>query len=101
MRLRDLNPKLSGTLGSGILRFDCPLGHPHKIRVPVSRSGERPAWKASGAFPDTVTLTPSINAHSGEPNDEGLSDGKHKAEYDAAAECGWHGFITNGEIRNA
>lgn len=36
------------------------------------------AWKIEGTFPETTTVTPSI---------------------DASASGHWHGFITNGEIR--
>jgi len=89
MRLRDLNPVLS----EGHLFFDCPLGHPHRLGIPVA------PWNPTGEFPDSLTLTPSIQAHGGHVNDETLSDGHHKAEYDAAAACSWHGFITNGEVR--
>lgn len=95
--LRDLNAKLEGTLADGVLHFDCPLSHPHKIRVPVNATGEEKHWKATGVFPDTLTLTPSIHAHSAAPNDMDLRGEAYKA----AAECGWHGFIRNGEAVNA
>jgi hypothetical protein len=85
MRLRDLNPKLVGTLDAGYLRFDCPYpGHGHVLRVRVHRAsyaevnGER-TWQASGEYPDTLTLHPSINA-------------------DTPDHPCWHGFITNGEV---
>jgi hypothetical protein len=89
VRLADLNPKLVGSNDEGILRFDCPLGHAHKIRVPVGRYGDATGWNASGAFPETLTLTPSIHAHTAEPHD--LRDPNNR-------DCGWHGFVTNGEI---
>ena len=89
MRLTELHPKLV----VGLLEFDCPLGHPHRIIIRAEK------WSPRGGFPDALTLTPSVLAHSGVPNDESLSDGQHKAEYDAAARCGWHGFIENGEVR--
>lgn len=77
MRLADLEPKLEGTLDNGVLRFDCPLpGHTHAIRVPLGTSH----WKATGEFPDTLSITPSINNDSPE----------HPC---------WHGHITEGEIR--
>lgn len=77
MRLRDLDPKMTGTNENGWLRFDCPLpGHSHSIRVPLGTSH----WTASGEFPDTLTLTPSVNADS--------------AEFPC-----WHGHITNGEVK--
>lgn len=88
MRLSELNPVLE----FGHLFFDCPQGHPHRIGIPIDK------WSPTGGFPDSLTLTPSILVHKGAPTDDGLSDGKHKEEYDAAAKCGWHGFITNGEV---
>lgn len=107
MRLTDLNPTLDGTTGEGTLTFNCPLGHPHTISVPIGMIGQHSlrsiprVWGATGAFPDSLTLTPSITSHVGAPIDESLSDGKHQAEYDAAAKCGWHGFVRSGEVTNA
>ena len=82
MKLRDLDPRLrGGDLASGaFLVFDCPAcspkGDAHGIRVPlapkVDQNGQ--SWQHSGEFPDTLTLSPSINAG-----------------------C-WHGWIENGEI---
>lgn len=82
MRLADLNPKLEGSLERGVITFDCPLGHAHKIRVPIHAApfGEVDGvryWQASGAFPDALTLHPSV--------ENGPS-------------C-WHGNITNGAIQ--
>lgn len=92
MRLSDLKPELR----DGVLCFDCPLGHTaHRLMFHIQR------WSPTGVFPDSLTLTPSIQVYGGVPNDESLSDGQHKAEYDAAAACNWHGFITNGEVTNA
>jgi hypothetical protein len=87
MKLTDLNPKFSGTNEEGWLRFDCPLGHAHKIRVPVGRYGTARGWEATGVFPHSISLTPSIHAIQAEPN-------RPTDERD----CGWHGFVTNGEI---
>lgn len=86
MKLADLNPKLEGSLADGVLRFDCPYpNHSHKIRVAVSNDGRNGTWKAEGEFPDSLTLSPSINA-----NTEGR-DHEH-------IEC-WHGYIKVGEIQ--
>ena len=77
MKLRDLDPKLSD---SGILRFDCPTcspkGNAHGIRVPLAPAVDKygQSWQHTGEFPDTLTLTPSVNAG-----------------------C-WHGSIKNGDI---
>lgn len=103
-RLADLNPKLDGTVAEGTLTFNCPAGHPHTISVPIGAIGghslqARPhTWGATGEFPDSLTLTPSIMSHYGAPIDESLSDGNHQAEYDAAAKCGWHGWVKNGDV---
>lgn len=88
MRLADLDPKLEGTLESGVLRFDCPLGHGHKFRVHLGPNGGAVyprEWAASGEFPDTLTLHPSIDA-----SQDFTGTG--------AAPCGWHGLITNGDV---
>lgn len=85
MKLTDLNPKLEGTLFNGVLRFDCPLGHGHKFRVPL---GGTSRWQAQGHYPDLLTITPSIDA-----NVHASKSGGKKPV------CSWHGFITEGEIR--
>lgn len=108
-RLADLDPVLKGTVEDGFLRFDCP--HPgctHQVGVYISaapfhtrelreheRVFENPAgpipkvkvWQASGEFPDTLTLQPSIDLI------EADEDGNKIRTL-----C-WHGFITDGEIR--
>lgn len=74
MKLADLDPKLA----ANVLSFDCPCGAGHKIRVPIGAqlpnrsAGE--VWQASGEFPASFTITPSIDAG-----------------------C-WHGHVTDGEI---
>lgn len=83
MRLADLAPRLEGSLAHGALDFECPTpGHTHRIRVLVgtatgTRDGEK-VWAATGTFPDSVSLYPSVDA--------------------SKAGC-WHGYITNGEVR--
>lgn len=103
MKLSDLNPVFlqSGgpgitcsdtgepvpvTLGVGVM-FDCPCGNhdeEHRCYVPFSNpigSGSyinEKGWQRTGDTLDTLTLMPSI-----------LRIG----------DCGWHGFITNGEVR--
>ena len=78
IRLSALNPTLHEE--AGILVFDCPKctgDNVHRIRVALDPPAKNPKpWKRTGAFPDTLTLTPSINAG-----------------------C-WHGYVTNGEIVN-
>jgi hypothetical protein len=77
MKLSELDPKLSD---SGFLRFDCPAcsksWNAHGIRVPLAPAvdGRGQSWQHTGAFPDSLTLTPSVDAG-----------------------C-WHGRIVNGEI---
>jgi hypothetical protein len=82
---RDGNP-VPERPGVGVL-FDCPCGNhdeSHQLFVPfknpigdgVPYDGER-GWQRTGETFETLTLTPSILRIGG---------------------CGWHGFITNGEI---
>jgi hypothetical protein len=104
VRLTELDPKLVGSLEDGVVTFDCPFPAcqakgPHRVRVPVSsapfhkrdpRPGEHGSkndgkvrvWQASGSFPDSLTLVPSINI----------------VDDDDKTIC-WHGHITNGEAR--
>lgn len=67
MRLSELNPKLSD---GNILRFDCPCGQGHSVRVPLGVSH----WSSSGEFPEKFSVSPSINVG-----------------------C-WHGWITDGTV---
>jgi hypothetical protein len=77
MKLSELDPKLSD---NGFLRFTCPVcskvGNAHGIRIPLAPTVDKygHSWKHSGEFPDSLTVTPSINAG-----------------------C-WHGWITNGDV---
>lgn len=93
MRLTDLEPKLVGTVERGVLTFFCPYpGHGHKLRVPLTGgpAGEIDGvrhWHAEGTFPDTLTLTPSIDA-----------DGPSRRRKLNPGPC-WHGFVTDGEVR--
>jgi hypothetical protein len=105
MRLIDLNPTFIGHGGEGIIidgqsvpwtegvgvTFDCPCGCGKKRFVPfdvaigpgpniyAERSGGH-TWHREGNTFETLTLTPSILV---------------------IGECGWHGFITNGDVSNA
>lgn len=88
-KLRDLNAKMDG----GVLCFDCPMGHPHSICVPIA-CAEYKGWSATGEFPDTLSLTPSILAHTGHPHDADLTGDAHES----ASRCGWHGFVKNGDV---
>lgn len=101
MKLTDLNPEWIGSGGAGItnsadgspvprregtmLMFSCPCGCPEPIAVYVNPpldgqpADERckPVWQRTGDAFESLTLTPSILRRGG---------------------CGWHGFVTNGEI---
>lgn len=69
MRLTTLDPKLSD---GGWLRFDCPVCvKNHGIRVPLGPGSQ---WSATGEFPETLTVSPSIDVG-----------------------C-WHGHIVEGEV---
>lgn len=94
MRLSEFHPTMDE---NGYLSFDCPIGHPHRITIPTDKSKHDGAWSRSGEFPDTLTLSPSILAHTAEPNDWDLRGDDWKK----ASTCGWHGFIRNGEIIHA
>lgn len=104
MRLVDLNPQFLGAGGEGVTRadgspaperdgvgveFDCPCGdhaEDHRCYVPFANpidGGEQlesKGWQRTGDTFETLTLTPSILRNP-------IRGG-----------CGWHGFITNGEV---
>lgn len=85
MRLADLHPELKGTVQDGTLYFDCPICRSddisHRVGVKIGTAQAPHTWKASGTYPDSLTLEPSIAVQ-------------------GRIEC-WHGFIRNGEITNA
>lgn len=98
MKLTDLNPTFYGAgpvdnegkltrRGVGLI-FDCPCGECGRLcaigfRNPIDGGPpldtDRPLWQRTGEDLETLTLTPSI----------------HRSGPDS---CGWHGFITNGEV---
>lgn len=109
MRLTKLNPSWVGGGGDGVTRdgqsaprrervgvmFDCPCGcgtaddgqavyvafaNPADGGPPYTSPGE-PAWQRTGDTFETLTLTPSI------------------LRSKAKGGCGWHGFVTAGEVR--
>jgi len=101
MKLVDLNPRWVGAGGPGItdaagnpvaertgvgISFDCPCGYcGTRCYVPFENPvdgqapliGPGPLWRRTGEGFDTLTLVPSILRIGG---------------------CGWHGFITNGDV---
>ena len=109
MRLTDLHPQFIGAGGEGIYNADgspaperfgigimctCPCGNCDELRdlyVPFTNpldggplvNDGHATWQRTGDTFDTLTLTPSIL--------RSIDKGG----------CGWHGFITNGEILNA
>lgn len=104
MKLAGLNPYFIGAGGEGVtaadgqpaplregvgLVCDCPCGkcgmhlyvpfaNPLDGGPPLSGNG----WQRTGDTFETLTLTPSILR---------ISNGRPES-------CGWHGFITNGEV---
>lgn len=105
MRLTDLNPQWMGAGGDGITRdgqpvparhgvgllCTCPCGQCDEYRelyVPFanpldggpSLESGHPRWERTGDTFETLTLRPSILRS------------KEKGG------CGWHGYITNGEV---
>ncbi len=107
MKLTDLHPQFLVAGGEGIsnadgspapertgvgVLCDCPCGNTdedHRLFVPFANpidgglpvhTGKNNGWSRTGETFETLTLTPSIQRVGG---------------------CGWHGFITNGEIITA
>jgi len=78
--------------GIGVL-LDCPCGNTdegHQLYVPFAnpldggppmQTGKNKGWQRTGETFETLTLTPSILR--------------------IVPSCGWHGFITNGEVVGA
>lgn len=103
MKLTDLHPRWVGAGGDGIsqpvpertgigITFDCPCGKCGTLCfVPFQNpldggpplSTDRPLWTRTGDTFDTMTLTPSI-----------LRSKENGG-------CGWHGFVTDGEVTTA
>ncbi len=93
MRLADLNPTFLGAKTKGGWRdgvgveLSCPCGCDRGLYVPFANpidggpSIEPRGWQRTGDTFDTLTLHPSI-----------LRD-------KAKGGCGWHGWITNGEVK--
>ena len=99
MRLIDLNPEWIGSGGEGIfdkdmnpsparhgvgVMFDCPCGCGTRCFIPFTQPLDggssidyHVTWERTGDSFENLTLTPSILRIGG---------------------CGWHGFITNGEV---
>ncbi len=94
MRLADLDPQLKGTISDGAIIFDCPFpacNRSHRVRVAISaqpyhESNGMKYWQASGSFPDSLTLNPSIDLV--ELNAQGQK---------VRTLC-WHGWIKNGDV---
>jgi hypothetical protein len=107
MRLADLNPWFVGSGGEGVTRngqpvprrdgvgvgFDCPCGCDSPLFVPFANPldggpNEHPkGWQREGESFDALTLRPSILRV------------KWKDQSGREHGCGWHGFITNGDIQ--
>lgn len=103
MRLTNLEPCIHGTVADGIMDFLCPFpksdDHPrHRIRIAISaapyherdprdandamqKNGKVRVWQASGEFPESLTLQPSVNV----VDDKGVT-------------LCWHGHITAGAV---
>jgi hypothetical protein len=115
MKLIELNPRWVGAGGEGVynadgtpaeerhgvgISFDCPCGKEECGKVfvtidpPMDGKGpwdnNRYSWKRTGDTFETLTLTPSILRVKGHTDVNGGWHDYHN--------CGWHGFITNGEV---
>lgn len=106
-KLTELNPRWVGAGGEGItdedgkpvparhgvgLSFDCPCGCDVRCYVafsnPIDRGAshknkDEPTWNRMGNTFETLTLRPSIMR-----NEE-------------KGGCGWHGYITDGQVGTA
>src|SRR5574341_406234 len=105
MKLTDLDARFVGAGGEGIFKpdgsqaperhgvgitFRCPCGCGEWGYVPFTNpldggpvlQPDRPHWERTGKTVETLTLRPSI-LRTKPPG------------------CGWHGFVTNGEVVNA
>lgn len=104
MKLVDLHPQFVDHGGPGTKRadgteyplrkgigvmFDCPCGCENMCYVPfknpidggpMDEEPHKSAWLRSGTTFETLSLSPSI----------------HRTP--ALGGCGWHGFVTNGEV---
>lgn len=103
MKLTELDPQFLGAGGEGIsdaqgnpvparhgvgIGFDCPCGCGERCYIefvnPLDGKGlhrkDGHVWNRTGDTFETLTLSPSIQRTHG---------------------CRWHGFIENGETRNA
>lgn len=102
MKLTDLNPRWVGAGGEGIsdkdgnpvparhgvgVSFDCPCGCGTRTYLDFqnpldggpAHDTRGPHWKRQGETFETLTLKPSIRRT-------------------PPRGCGWHGFVTNGEV---
>jgi hypothetical protein len=90
---------LKGTIEDGVVWLDCPhpgcehrlalrvtTGAPHWIQRPESPGRKEYVWQASGSFPETLTLAPSVDVIEADAQGNKIR-----------TRC-WHGFITNGEV---
>lgn len=114
MKLTDLEPRWVGYISGGLWKpgtfkeaqgvfFLCPscfiknngpVGT-HALIIPFANRGapETCCWQASGTDLTDLTLSPSINVHPTPVTKDTLPEFVNEL-------CkGWHGFITNGEIR--
>lgn len=100
MKLVDLNPRFIGSGGEGVTSadgspapertgvgviLDCPCGCGHDLYVPFANPLDggaaleaRHGWQRTGETFETLTVKPSIHR--------------------VGNSCGWHGWITNGEV---
>lgn len=98
-RLADLEPSLKGTLEDGKLWLRCPYptcDHmlclrvssqaAHWIQCQDSPGRREYVWQASGSFPDTLTLQPSVDVIEAD------------AQGNKIRTLCWHGFISSGGV---
>ena len=103
IKLSELNPHWVGAGGEGIsdkdgnpvpyranvaILFDCPCGCSTQVLLTISNplggaepiKDDRHTWERTGDTFETLTLTPSFRR---------------------ASHCGYHGWVTSGEVKEA
>lgn len=88
MKLSELEPGfVSSAAGNRIgVHFKCPKCRDQQIYIPTHDTDARVNWGVQGTL-ETLTLHPSV-------------DSKHPIG-DTTETCHWHGWIQNGEARDA
>lgn len=74
------------------VHFLCPKCRQQQLYIPINDTTARCNWGHSGDTIETLTLTPSVDARHVNFDDDLVAK---------PVECRWHGWISNGETRDA